>query len=59
MMTRAGFSGPPLLELFSPISMKSILVLLAAVILAGSLAPLHADGGKSGDERADRRKKTD
>jgi hypothetical protein len=57
-MTRAGFSGPPLLEPFQRIPMKSIFVLLVAAFLVGSVSPLHADGGKSGDERAERRKKT-
>jgi hypothetical protein len=37
--------------------MKTMLLLLAVAILAGSLAPLQADGGKSGDDRAERRKK--
>jgi cbb3-type cytochrome oxidase subunit 3 len=37
--------------------MKSILVLLLAAFFVGSLAPLYADGGKSGDDQADRKKK--
>ncbi|HSI61766.1 MAG TPA: hypothetical protein VLE43_01570 [Candidatus Saccharimonadia bacterium] len=37
--------------------MKSTLALLVVAILFGSLAPLHADGGRSGDDKAERKKK--
>jgi hypothetical protein len=55
-MTRAGFSGPPRkYQLLNP--MKTVLVLLAAALLSATLSPLHADGGRSGDDRAERKQK--